>query len=159
MALRAAIKSNSELFREVFDASFQKRMFSRIWKRQRLVLIPKSNNAQDASGYHPLCMIEAVGELLEKIIYRRLEATLTEEGFAERQFGFRKARSTIDAIEMVVTTEKISGKLRLEGENKYCVIITLIVKNAFNSADWNAMLAALGGKDVLNYLLHDTADG
>ena len=40
---------------------------------------------------------------MERLIYRRLEAF---------QFGFRKVRSTIGAIEMVMTTAKdaINGK-------------------------------------------------
>ena len=47
IVLKATIESNAELFREVFDACIKERMFPRIWKRQRLVLIPKGNNAQD----------------------------------------------------------------------------------------------------------------
>ena len=49
--LRAAVESNIELFRHVFDACIQERMFPKVWKKQRLVLIPKDNNMQDASGY------------------------------------------------------------------------------------------------------------
>ena len=41
IVLKAAIVSNIELFRQVFDGCVQERMFPRIWKRQRLVLIPK----------------------------------------------------------------------------------------------------------------------
>ena len=76
------------------------------WKRQRLVPIPKGNNAQDASGYRPLCMIDSAGKLWDRTICRRLEVFLEEEGLSDRQFGFRKARSTIDAIEMVMTIAK-----------------------------------------------------
>ena len=47
----------------------------------------------------------------------------------------------------------ISGERWLEGDKEYCAIITLDVKNAFNSADWDATLAALDSKDVPNYLL------
>ena len=43
------------------------------------------------------------GKLLEMIICRRLGKFLGEEGLSDRQFGLRKARSTIDAIEMVMT--------------------------------------------------------
>ena len=53
---KAAIESNTELFRDVFDACIQETMFPIILKRQTLVHIPKGNNAQDASGYRPLCM-------------------------------------------------------------------------------------------------------
>ena len=42
ITLKVAIDSNAELFRQVFDACIQERMFPRIWKRQRLVLIPST---------------------------------------------------------------------------------------------------------------------
>ena len=48
-------------------------MFPRVWKKQRLVLIPKGNNTQDTPGYRPLCMIDMAGKLLERITYKRLE--------------------------------------------------------------------------------------
>ena len=35
-AFKATIESNTELFREVFDACIQERMFPRIWKRQTI---------------------------------------------------------------------------------------------------------------------------
>ena len=68
VALKVAIENNFEMFRKVFDICIQERKFPRIWKRQRLVLIPKGNGAHDATGYHPLCMIDTVGKLLDKII-------------------------------------------------------------------------------------------
>ncbi|CAB0043535.1 unnamed protein product [Trichogramma brassicae] len=51
----------------------------------------------------PLCMLDTAGKILERIICDRLEA-FTERpiGLSERQYGFRKGRSTIDAIEDVV---------------------------------------------------------
>ena len=77
------IESNTELFKEVFDACIQEMMFPRIWKRQRLILIPKGNNAPNASGYRPLCLIDTAGKLLERIICRRLEACLGGEGLSD----------------------------------------------------------------------------
>ncbi|XP_037941097.1 uncharacterized protein LOC119674048 [Teleopsis dalmanni] len=112
--------------------------------------IPEGNNAQDASGYRPLCMIDTTGKLLEKIISRRLEEALNGSGLSDRQFGFRKAYSTIDAVEAVIAIAKdaIKGIRWLEGDKEYCAIITLDVKNAFNSAAWDTILAALHGKNV-----------
>ena len=54
---------------------------------------------------------------------------------------------------MAIAKIAISGKRWLEGEKDYDAISTLDIKNASNSADWNAMLAVLGGKDVPNYVL------
>lgn len=160
VALKVAIENNVEVFRKVFDTCIQERKFPRIWKRQRLVLIPKGNGAQDATGYRPLCMIDTVGKLLEKIICRRLETILERDGLSDRQFGFRKGRSTVDAMEAVITVAKeaISGDRWFEGDKEYCAIITLDVKNAFNSADWDATLAALDERSVPGYLMELIVD-
>ena len=74
---------------------------------------------------------------------------------SDHQFGCRKARSTKDAIEiaMAIAKDAISGERWLAGDKEYCAIITLEVKNAFNSAYLNSTLAALDGKDEPNYLL------
>ncbi|CAB0039636.1 unnamed protein product, partial [Trichogramma brassicae] len=91
----------------------QVRMFSARWKRQRLVLMLKpSKPAFEPSSYRPLCMLDTAGKLLERIIADRLEAfTEGPAGLADSQFGFRKGRSTIDAIQKVLSTAKaaISG--------------------------------------------------
>ena len=68
---------------------------------------------------------------------------------------------------MTVAKDAVSGERWLEGDQEYCAIITLDVKNAFNSADWDAALVDLNGNDVQNYLmnyckdiiLYDTDDG
>ena len=79
-------------------------------------------------------MIDTPSKLLERIICKKLEAFL-RESLSDHQFGFRKARLTIDAIEMVIATAKDANNAGWEGDKVYCVIITLDVKNAFNSAD------------------------
>ena len=48
ITLKAAIESNTELFRQVFDVCVQERIFHRKWKSHRLVLISQGDNAQDA---------------------------------------------------------------------------------------------------------------
>uniref|UniRef100_A0ABD2WSZ8 Reverse transcriptase domain-containing protein n=1 Tax=Trichogramma kaykai TaxID=54128 RepID=A0ABD2WSZ8_9HYME len=85
----------------------------------------------------------------------RLEAhTEGPAGLADSQFGFRKRRSTVDAIQTVLSTARsaISGKRWHRGIKKYCAIITLDVKNAFNSARWDKILAALSQMEVPAYL-------
>ncbi|CAB0037296.1 unnamed protein product [Trichogramma brassicae] len=76
-------------------------------------------------------------------------------GLSGRQYGFRKGRSTIDAIEDVVSTarEAIAGKRWYRGTKKYCAVVTLDVRNAFNSARWDNILAALRRLLVPDYLL------
>ena len=43
------------------------------------------------------------GKLLEELILQRLQTLLVgENGLSENQFGFRKGKSTVDAIQAVV---------------------------------------------------------
>jgi len=52
------------------------------------------------SSYGLIFLINTIGKLLERVIKKRLEAHLEEtSGISERQFGFVKRRSTVDAIE------------------------------------------------------------
>ena len=57
-------------------------------------------------------MLDIVGKLFERIISARLEAATQQAGdLSDNQFGFRKGRSTIDAIDRVVSLAKnaVSG--------------------------------------------------
>uniref|UniRef100_A0ABD2WM25 Reverse transcriptase domain-containing protein n=1 Tax=Trichogramma kaykai TaxID=54128 RepID=A0ABD2WM25_9HYME len=132
-------------------------VFPSDWKRQRLVLLPKPGKPPDEPfSYPPLYMLDTAGKIHERIICDRLEAfTERPGGFSERQYGFRKGRSTIDDIEDVISTtrEAIAGKRWYRGTKKYCAVLTLDVRNAFNSARWDHILAALRRLLVPNYLL------
>ncbi|CAB0042385.1 unnamed protein product [Trichogramma brassicae] len=101
-------------------------------------------------------MLDTAGKILERIICDRLEAfTERPGGLSERQYGFRKGRSTIDAIEDVISgaREAIAGKRWYRGTKKYCAVVTLDVRIAFNSARWDNILAALRRLLVPDYLL------
>ncbi|CAB0040059.1 unnamed protein product [Trichogramma brassicae] len=100
--------------------------------------------------------LPAAGKILERIICDRLEAfTERPGGLSERQYGFRKGRSTIDAIEDIVSTARytVAGRRWHRGTKKYCAVVTLDVRNAFNSARWDNILAALRRLPVPDYLL------
>ncbi|CAB0030810.1 unnamed protein product [Trichogramma brassicae] len=137
-ALKIAIAARPDIFLRVYTMCLETGVFPSGWKRQRLVLLQKPGKPHDEpSSYRPLCMLDTAGKILERIICDRLEAfTERPGGFLERQYGFRKGRSTIDAIEDVISTsrEAIAGKRWYRGTKKYCAVVTLDVRNAFNSA-------------------------
>ena len=63
------------------------------------------------------------GKLLEELILQRLQTLLFGEiGLSENQFGFRKGRSTVDAIQAVVdyATEARRGTGKRKG---FCALI------------------------------------
>ncbi|CAB0027969.1 unnamed protein product [Trichogramma brassicae] len=161
-ALKIAIAARPDIFLRVYTMCLETGVFPSGWKRQRLVLLPKPGKPPDEpSSYRPLCMLDTAGKILERIICDRLEAfTERPGGLSELQYGFRKGRSTIDAIEDVVSAarEAIAGKRWYRGTKKYCAVVTLDVRNAFNSARWDNILAALRRLLVPDYLLRIIAN-
>lgn len=156
VALKAAIRCRPDVFLRTYNACLAEGTFPRQWKRQKLVLLPKGNKPpDDPSSYRPICLLDSVGKVLERIIYNRAE-NFTEgaQGLSPDQYGFRKARSTVDAIKVVVDTARqaITGKRWMRGAKQYCAIVTLDVKNAFNTANWGRILCSLKKMNVAPYI-------
>nr|XP_041633309.1 uncharacterized protein LOC121503173 [Drosophila kikkawai] len=104
----------------------------------------------------PICLIDGAGKVLEQLIRTRLEKAIATAGdLSDSQFGFRKAKSTVDAISKVVGIAKaaIAGQRWKGGAKEYCLIVTLDVRNAFNRARWDCILDALSSFGVPPYLL------
>lgn len=157
IALKMAMSSNPAAFADIMQSCLVEGTFPKRWKRQRLVLLPKPGKPPgEPSSYRPLCMLDTIGKVLERIILNRLTPLLESEGgLSHQQFGFRKARSTLDAVNRVVTmaSEAIKGKRWKGGTKQYCAVVTLDVKNAFNTANWGHILNALQRMNVPTYLL------
>lgn len=153
-ALKLALKTRPRLFADLFNKCLREGVFYSKWREQKLILIPKPGKTLgEPQSYRPICLLDTIGKCLERIIYGRLQlATDRVNGISNMQFGFRKSRSTIDAINLVVEMARgaILGKGRAR---KYCAIITLDIKNAFNSAGWSEILSAMRNKNIPSYLI------
>lgn len=155
VALKAAVRANTRMFCEAYTMCLKEGTFPERWKWQKLVLLPKENKPpDDPSSYRPLCMLDTAGKILERIIQGRLEA-LVEGYMSDRQYGFRKGRSTQDAINRVIDRVKtaIAGKRWKGGAKKYCLAVALDVKNAFNSARWDKICSAMSKMNLPKYLV------
>lgn len=155
VALKTAVLTNPESFLDLYNECMEEGVFPSKWKQQRLVLIPKGKTTtEDPASYRPLCMLDSDGKLFERIVADRLEET-TDNQLSQHQYGFRKMRSTTDAVNTVLNTARdaISGKRWKGGTKKYCAIITLDIKNAFNTARWNCIMDALVAMNTPPYLV------
>jgi len=126
------------------------------WKRARLVLIRKGPDKppDQPSSYRPICMLDSSGKLLERLLLQRLESHLDAHGGRRRaanQFGFRKGVSTESAIDHVLDIAKQAASGT--GTKDICVLVTLDVRNAFNSLRWPVIDEALRKKNVPEYLV------
>lgn len=143
--VKAIVAKNPDVLCTVFNTCLATGVFPRPWKNARLVLIRKGDKPLDnPSSYRPLCLLDCLGKLFEKVLDNRLRNFLDgSDGYHARQFGFRKGRSTIDALNAL--RETITPKKKIG-------IHTLDIKNAFNSAPWSVILQAMQEKEVPDYL-------
>ena len=140
--LKEVIGAYSDILLEAFNSCLRKRRFFVDWKKQRLVLLKKGNRPLgDASSYRPICLLDEMGKLLEEMILQRLQGH-TENGRSENQFGFRKDRSTVDAIQAVVDIATEARRGTGKGKGFYALII-IDIRNAFNTARWNICIVVM----------------
>jgi len=79
----------------------------------------------------------------------RLEDHITSRGnLSPNQYGFRKNLSTGDAVRKLDDTIA-----HATNDGKFCLAISLDIKNVFNSIKWPDILAALENWEVPSYLL------
>jgi hypothetical protein len=130
------------------------REFPGEWKRARLVLIPKGKASPDGTRkFRPICLLDSMGKLYEQFIKTRLTEELDEKGgLSDDQYGFRKGRSTSDAIKEVWKMAKFANGGSW-GRKNFCALTTLDVRNAFNTASWREIIEALEEKEISKYLV------
>lgn len=153
VALIAAMTAFPRVFMRTFQHYIDSGHFPVEWKRQRLVLFSKAGKPPgESSSYRPICLLSVLGKVLERLIQRRLTEHLDATGgLADAQYGFRKGRSTMDAINRVIANGRVALDKKRRGD-RLCAMVTIDVKNAFNTANWTAIGAALQRRNTPPYL-------
>lgn len=121
--VKLAYKKFPVPFKRCYNACPSNGVFPVRWKCVKLVLLYKrqSKPRDLPSSYNPISLLDGVGKVFERMLLNRLEAHIDRVGaLSDSQYEFRRSKSTMGAIEEVLT----------------CVLISLDVKNAFNSAPW-----------------------
>lgn len=136
--LNMTIKARPEWFISTFNTCWGDGNFSNQWKKQMLVLLPTSGKSSgELSSYCLVCLLDCVGEQLDRIICNWFLPILEEaEGMCKQQYDFRPGLSTVDTINL--TDEAIAG-IRS---------ITVDMKNSFRSSQRQHIITSL---NLLNY--------
>lgn len=118
--------------------------FSTRWKTARLVLLSKGKGDPNMpSSYRPLSLLDTAGKVYELLLRPRLTDAVRAAGdLSESQHDFRKGRSTIGAVRKVIETFRKTDEA-CHAARPLTILVTLDVRNAFNSARWEDILGAL----------------
>lgn len=105
-----AITEASDMFRSVMQRCLNEGVLPAVWKRQSLVLLPKTGKPPgDPSACRPICLLDTEGKVLERIILiRLLKYTDSAVGMSSNFYGFRKGSSTVYAVLSATKTAEIA---------------------------------------------------
>lgn len=145
-ALKLAVQTEPDKILKVYNSLLKKQYFPKAWKRANIVLIPKGEMADQK--FRTICLLDSSGKLLEHLIKARIEKELEDkEAMSDRQFGFRKGRGTVDAVNRIMEYAN-------ERTHVWVAVVTIDVKNAFNAAPWNNIIQRLRGIEISAYLIN-----
>jgi len=153
-AVRIASETHPNKVLGVMNSALQSGIFPRNWKLARLVLLKKDGKPEGLpTSYRPLCLLDTFGKLFEHLLLRRLVHEVEEAGgLANNQYGFRAGHSTIDAIAEVMRLVDATAE-GTRYTRRIPAVITLDIRNAFNSAAWELILQKLREFRVSPYLI------
>ena len=157
--IKALIKNSPEIFRTFINQCLQKGEFPNEGKIATLTLLAKPGKPPgDPSAYRPICLINTLAKALESVINMRLTAELEgNDRLSHNQYGFRKKRSTISAVQVVLDAAEEELR-KTKYTRQLCLLVLLDVKNAFNSLSWGVVNKALEEKQVSPYLRNIIGD-
>ena len=90
-------------------------MFPDKLKLSKVVPIYKKGPRSQPSSYRPISLIPVLAKVLEYVIFNQLYEYLELNGFLNiNQFGFRRKKSTIDAIEILLHEVLRNLKINLQ---------------------------------------------
>ncbi|XP_058449259.1 uncharacterized protein LOC131429227 [Malaya genurostris] len=137
VALKAAILENPDMFRTTFQKCMEDGSFPDIWKRQKLVLLPKPGKPPgDPSAYRPICLLDTVGKLLER----------QEEVTGERVIIDRTIRSSsvVDGIDNSKEPSPVEPHFQTDGNARDKFVPNNIVRRCARDSRNDPHLSATG---------------
>ncbi|KMQ92970.1 reverse transcriptase [Lasius niger] len=140
----------------IFNVCLKREEFPCPWKCANLILIPKANNqgtgplTQDIPKARPICLLNELGKTFERVLSERIQQwqiSNPESDVSKYQFGFRKNKSTCDAL---LTVRGITSTAVKNGGLAF--VVSLDIANAFNSIPWRVIRRALRRKGYPLYI-------
>lgn len=138
-----------EIVLKMYNDLARKGEFPNQWKKASLILLRKGDKPLDSpAAFRPICLLDIEGKLFEHLILIRLKEELERTGgLAKNQYGFVEGRQTVDAI-LTVTRRAMEAADYSHPYRRICAVITLDVRNAFNSASWQIILDVLKKRGI-----------
>ena len=125
-----------------------------IHKTGNIIPLYKNKDIQDINNYRPVCLLNAMGKILEKVVSTRmLEHFESNNILSNLQYAYRRGRNTELAI-----TKLVSDVLNNFDSNNFTVGVFLDLSKAFDCVDHQILLTKLNHYGVRNKALDWISD-
>lgn len=119
---------------EVLNGCLSRGQFPKKWKDAEIIWLPKKDGSK-----RPICLLATMGKILDKLVSKRIMHFLEiNNKLNENQHGFRTAHDTLGAVHKVIERMRENRK-----EGIHSVVVTLDMKNAFNSIEHREIMERL----------------
>ncbi|KFM73861.1 RNA-directed DNA polymerase from mobile element jockey, partial [Stegodyphus mimosarum] len=125
------------------EACWRTRLFPEGTKISKVALFLKGNkDPNKAASYRPICLLPAMGKILERIVLQRLNFYIhANKHINTSQYGFIAGKSVDHALYHLRNTV-----LRSKQNKLHTVVISIDIQGAFDSLWWHDVLKCL--KDI-----------
>ena len=123
----------------LFDLCLDCKTIPKDWLLARVTLIFKKGDPACCHNYGPICLTTAAYKIFATLLSGRLQAAGVEDKLWKSQFGFRRGRSTTDAIYVARRVIELACAQR-HGQIQF---LALDWRKAFDSVAVDALLDAL----------------
>lgn len=123
----------------LFSLSYRSACFPSSWKCAQVQPIPKKGKKTVPSNYRPIALVPIISKVMEKLINEQLLKYLESSNIiSDRQYGFRKHRSTGDLLAYV--THLWTRAIESYGESR---AVALDISKAFDRVWHDGLLCKL----------------
>lgn len=130
----------------ILNNSLSSCTFPKVWRSSHVIPIPKISSPSSYSHFRPISILPFLSKVLERIIHQQLTQYLAKNNtLSQFQSGFRPGHSTTTAL------IKVCDDIRCGIDNKQVTVLVLLdFSNAFNTVDFDILLAILEHINISN---------
>ena len=137
----------SELLSTVFNEMLIEGVYPDRLKLARVVPVHKGDSKKDKKNFRPISILPIIDKIFETLLYDRLIDFLNDERIlSENQFGFRKNKSTEQAVLKVF--DHLSPTYQKGG---YSICIFADIQKAFDTINHSRLCSKLHSYGIINF--------